>query len=474
MELILLPFIAAFITFMAKGKTAKLVAILSASFQLVLTAIMLFKFNAAGNTNFELNYPWIPQMGINFRIGFDGISMMLAILTNILSFLIIFSSNRDENDRAGLFYGLILLMQSALIGVFTSLNGFVFYLFWELALIPIYLICGIWGEGSNKIQITLKFFIYTFAGSLLMLASLIYLAAHANGSFDYEALFQAQLSDAESLLVALGFFIAFAIKMPVFPFHTWQPQTYTMAPAQGSMLLSGIMLKMGVYGVIRWMIPLVPKGVIQFQSTIIILAIIGIVYGAIIAIRQNDLKKIIAYSSFSHVGLIAAGAFVFSLQGIQGSMIQMFCHGINIVGLFFAIDIIEKRTGTRDIKELGGIVSSAPRFAILFMVVLLGSVAVPLTNGFIGEFLLLKAVFDYQAILALVAGLTVIFCAVYMLRIYQLAIFGEVKEKTTNFEDLNWMEFTTLGIIGILVLAIGVYPQWLLNLTEASVMNLIK
>jgi NADH-quinone oxidoreductase subunit M len=375
----------------------------------------------------------------------------------------------------GRFYSLVLLMQAALIGVFTSLDGLLFYIFWEFALIPIYFICAIWGD-EDRIRITLKFFIYTFVGSLFMLLSLIYLYLQtpAPHSFDIEALYQVKLSGNAALFTLIGFFVAFAIKMPIFPFHTWQPDTYTVAPTGGTMLLSGIMLKMGIYGLIRFMVPTCSLAFTQYSYIFIILAVIGIVYASIIAIQQRDMKRIIAYSSIAHVGLIAAGVMVFNKQGLQGGLIQMLGHGVNVVGLFLACDIIEQRTSTRLLKRLGGIAHVAPRFAVLFMIIMMGSVAVPLTNGFVGEFLLLNAVYTYNPILGAVAGLTIIFCAIYMLRIYQWTMFGETNENTASFYDLDFREFTLLTILALIVIVCGIFPQPIFDLTAESVNKLLQ
>ncbi len=473
MELLILPFIAALITFFTNKKSAKIIAVMASVFQLLMTGLYFFKFDNNGNYNFVETIAWLPSLGISFKIGVDGISLIMILLTNIVVFLTVLPSNISQEEHPNRFYGLILLMQSALIGVFISLDGFLFYLFWELALIPIYFICAIWGEGSQKLKITFKFFIYTFAGSLFMLGALMYLYQFSGNSFDIEMLTKTNLPVSKSYFILIAFFIAFAIKMPVFPFHTWQPETYTTAPAQGTMMLSGIMLKMGVYGVIRWMIPLGSSALPSLQTIFVLLSIIGIVYGGIIAIRQNDLKKIIAYSSFSHVSLIAAGAFLFTSNSLHGALIQSFCHGINIVGLFLAVDIIERRTGTRDINKLGGIVKSAPMFSVLFMIVLLGSVAVPLTNGFIGEFVLLNAIYNYNFLWSIIAGSTVILCAIYMLRIYQLTIFGEVNTKTQFFEDLNYTEFITFGIIAVMIILIGIYPNIIFDFLGPTVDKLI-
>ena len=261
--------------------------------------------------------------------------------------------------------------------------------------------------------------------------------------------------------------------MPVFPFHTWQPDTYTEAPTPGTMLLSGIMLKMGIYGVIRWLLPVVPQGAMQWADVVLVLAIIGIIYGAIIAIRQNDLKRLTAFSSISHVGLIAAGLFTFNIQGLQGAMIQMLSHGINVVGMFFLIDIIFRRTGTREIAALGGITQYAKAFTICFMIILLGTVALPLTNGFVGEFLLLSGVFQYNYIMGAVAGLTIILGSVYMFRMFQRVMFGEANTVTATFTDLTASELAVLIPLIVLVFWIGLHPNTFLSISEPAVKNLL-
>jgi NADH-quinone oxidoreductase subunit M len=281
------------------------------------------------------------------------------------------------------------------------------------------------------------------------------------------------LSEEAAHWVMLGFFLAFAVKMPVFPFHTWQPDTYVTSPTGGTMLLSGIMLKMGGYGLLRWMMPLAPEAAHIWIYIFVVLAVVGIVYASLIAVKQSDLKRLVAYSSIAHVGLIAAGAMVWNKTGVQGSLIQMLNHGINVVGLFFIVDLIERRIGTRTLADMGGIAKSAPKFATLFMIIVLGSVAVPLTNGFPGEFLLLNGVWTYNYWLGAVAGLTIIFGAVYMLRAYGLVVFGEPNRTTTNFADLNPREFLVLGIIAILVLVFGFFPNLILEVSDASVNRLL-
>jgi NADH-quinone oxidoreductase subunit M len=304
----------------------------------------------------------------------------------------------------------------------------------------------------------------------------VYLQTDVNGlhSFAWADLVAVQMSTYSAHWVLLGFFLAFAVKMPLFPFHTWQPDTYVTAPTGGTMLLSGIMLKMGTYGVIRWMIPLAPEAMHVLNPIFISLAVFGILYASIIAVKQSDIKRLVAYSSIAHVGLIAAGILAWNKAGLQGGILQMLNHGINVVGLFFIIDLLERRLGTRSLADMGGIAKSAPKFAALFMIIVLGAVAVPLTNGFPGEFLLLNGVWNYNFWLGALAGLTIIFGAIYMLRAYGLVVFGETRPETANFEDVNSREFLVLGIIAGLVIVLGFFPQSILGLTDGSVDRILR
>lgn len=472
MEILYIPLAVSIACFLVRGNMARTIALFGSILQVGLTIFMLTKFKADGSYNFLFQKQWIPQAGITLKFGIDGISMLMVILTNLLLPLIILANYNKNIDRPHLFYGLICFMHFALLGVFIALDGILFYTFWELALIPIYFICAIWG-GTDKNRITLKFFIYTFFGSLFMLASLIVMKSFA-GSFDIDVMYAASLTQQAAVYVLTGFFLAFAIKMPVFPFHTWQPDTYTTSPVAGTMLLSGIMLKMGIYGVIRWMLPMAPEGLPVVKDWFIVLAVIGIVYASIIAIMQSDFKRLIAYSSIGHVGLIAAGVLAFNASGLQGGLIQMLNHGISVIGLFYIVDIVEQRLGTRKLEDMGGIAKVAPRFAIMFMIIMLGAVGVPLTNGFVGEFLLIKGVFDYNVIFAVFAGLTIIFGAVYMMRSYQLSMFGPQVPLTSKFTDIKGTELVVLGIVAALVIVLGFYPQPVFDLTSASVEKLMN
>jgi NADH-quinone oxidoreductase subunit M len=475
--LIFFPLVAALLLLFTKGQQVRNIALGAAVIEFAISVFALSQFQHNASVQFEWQHSWIASMGINFHVGIDGISMLLVLLTTFLVPVIILTSFRAEYKNPSAFYALILAMQMALIGVFVSLDGFLFYVFWELALIPIYFICLLWG-GENRARITFKFFVYTLAGSLFMLGGLIYLYLHtpSGHSFDINALYAAgrSMDVVHQGYVFWAIFIAFAIKMPVFPFHTWQPDTYVTAPTQGTMMLSGIMLKMGTFGLIRWLLPLAPLGVEHFGHFVIALAVFGIVYASCIAIVQKDFKRLIAYSSIAHVGLIAAGILAMNIQGVQGSLIQMLSHGVNVVGLFFIVDLIQRRTNTREIASLGGIRNVNPQFAVLFLIVLLGSVALPLTNGFVGEFLLLNGVYQHNAWMAGFAGLSVILGAVYMLRSYQSVMLGETNPVTATFEALTGSEKAVLLIICAAVIFFGVYPKPLTDIVAPAANQLVE
>jgi NADH-quinone oxidoreductase subunit M len=454
---------------------AKYLAFFGSLAVLLISLIITFKFDKAQGNQFAVDWTWIASLGINFSVGIDGISLLLVLLTTVLMPGIILTSLND-NSKSSSFYSLILLMQSALIGVFVARDGFLFYLFWEIALIPVYFICLFWG-GENRGRITLKFFIYTLTGSLFMLVALIYLYFKTpTHSFAIKALYEAgrSLDVSQQTFVFIALFLAFAIKMPVFPFHTWQPDTYTVAPVQGTMLLSGIMLKMGIYGVIRWLIPIVPLALKEWGMVAVILSVIGIVYGSCIAIVQKDFKRLIAYSSIAHVGLISAGLLTLSVVGMQGAMIQMISHGIVVFGLFYIVEIVSERIKTRELSQMGGIRNVAPLLATTFVIIMLGSVALPLTSGFVGEFLLINSLVQYKLWIGVVAGLTIILGAVYMLKTFQKSMSGETNAITSVLTDLNYHERLVLYPVVILVIVIGIYPAPLLDISEAAVKNLLS
>jgi NADH-quinone oxidoreductase subunit M len=474
LTLLSIPLAAALLLLFTRGGLSRNLALVFTLIQLGFTAYVYTVFKAEGAAPFDFLRNWSAKPFINVHFSMDGISLLMVILTNLLLPLIVLSGYNRETNRPHVFYSLMLFMQFALNGVFIAFDGFIYYIFWELALIPIYFISFNWG-GENRAQVTLKFFIYTLAGSLLMLFGFLFLyngsPAH---SLDWMALKSNPSCSCNQSWLFWLFFIAFAIKIPIIPFHTWQPDTYKTAPTQGTMLLSGIMLKMGTYSLIRWLIPIVPSGVAEWQSIAIVLCVAGIVYASVIAIMQRDLKKLFAYSSIAHVGLISAGILAMNLTGMQGSLVQMLSHGITVVGLFLCADIIFNRTQNPNVEGIGGIRLAAPQFATWFMVVVLGSVALPLTSGFVGEFMLLYGVFQYNTWLSLFAGLTIILGAVYMLRMYQKVVLGKPIMENMVFPDLYWNEKLVLIVIGVLIFFLGIYPKPIIELTEPVLKTLTK
>ena len=478
--LIWFPLIAGLVTFIIrKEKAVKNWAILAS---LITLGISVVSLAYADNTkHFYLNnvsYFWLKYLGSNFSIGLDGMGHMLTALTAVSFPVIFIATYKTSYKNANVFYGLMLLTQSGLMGVFTALDLLVFYFFWELAVIPVYFLCSRWG-GERRIQATFKFFVYTFTGSLLMLVGIIYLYMHtmptafAAHSFSMNAVYSAMLSPAEKNWIFWLFFIAFAIKMPVFPFHTWQPDTYEQAPTSTTMVLSGIMVKMGVFAVIRWILPIFPDAVTKFDNIVIGLSVIGMIYASLIAIKQDDLKRFVAYSSIAHIGLMCAAIFTKSEIGLQGVMIQMFSHGINIIGMWIVVDLIEKQTGTRKISELGGIAHKAPALTIFLVVIALANIALPLTNAFVGEFMMFTSLFKFNVWYTAFAGLSIILAAVYTLNMVQKVFYGEANSITEKMQEISFNQKLMLGILVIFIFLFGVYPQPLFDLTKDTVMTIV-
>ncbi len=482
LALLLLPLAGSVLVFAFRNSNSKYLALGLAFVQMFLTFYALAYFNNVPTVDSALQYeitePWSNYIKSTIHFGIDGMSMLLLLLTNILVPLIILSSFNEGKPYRNTFYALILLMQFGLVGVFTALDGILFYAFWEITLIPIWFIAGLWGQDDKKFKFTTKFFVYTFVGSLFMLAGLIYVYTQS-ASFALTDLYNADLSLSQQVVVFWFIFFAFAVKLPIFPFHTWQADTYTYSPTQGSMLLSGIMLKMAVFGLLRYLLPITPDAIAGTSGGIVLmLCVFGVIYGALVAIVQNDSKRIIAYSSLSHVGLIAAGIFAsallvvngkFTIEGGEGAMVQTFAHGINVVGLFYCADILYKRFKTRDIRQMGGLARVTPKFAVLFMIILFGSLGVPLTNGFIGEFILIKSVYDYSPLMGIISGITIILAAVYLLRFYAKAMFGKGNDDILNSaKDLSGVEFTVLASLSVFVILMGIFPQSVLDMVNSS------
>jgi NADH-quinone oxidoreductase subunit M len=404
-------------------------------------------------------------MGISFSLGFDGISLVMLLLTNLLfPFILLAGFNREQRNVHILNF-LILSTQSALIGVFLAQNAFLFYIFWELALIPVYFILLIWG-GDGRRTITFKFFIYTLTGSLFLLFGIIYLYQLTPGmhTTDFAAFNQLKIPAGTQNWLFWILFIAFAIKMPVFPFHTWQPPTYNMASTQGVMILAGVMTKMGIYGALRFLFPVVPLGIQYWQNTVIVLSLIGVVYASVIAFRKSNLKMLIAFSSMAHISLMVAAMFVLNTFALQGLLFQAISHGVTIVALFYLASLIKEKTGTIELSQMGGIKLQAPNMALLFLIVVLGSIALPLTAGFVGEFLMIAGIFEQSIWYAAVGGLTMILGAIYMLYAYQRAMLGDKKKVFEKITDIGTLDYLILIPLIVLILGLGIYPQPIFNI----------
>jgi len=424
------------------------------------------------NTDVE----WLPALGSRFAVGLDGMGQILCLLTAIAFPVIFIATWRDEYRKAYNFYALMLLSQAGLMGVFLAMDALLFYFFWELALIPVYFLCSQWG-GEKRIQATFKFFIYTFVGSLLMLVGIIWLYAHTpDHSFSLKSFYalRSTVSGTDQIWLFWLFFIAFAVKMPIWPLHTWQPDTYEQSPTATTMVLSGVMVKMGVFGVIRWLAPVLPLGTWAWGDTASGFCIASMIYASLVAIKQDDLKRLVAYSSIAHIGLMALAIFATTTTGLQGVMIQMFNHGINIIGMWIVVDLIERQMGTRKISELGGLAQKAPTLAILLVIVALANVALPLTNAFVGEFLLFSGVYsskvtEYNVVFTVAAAVTIILSAIYTLNMIQKVFFGSTNTLTEKAKDIKLNEKVVLAAIVVLIVVIGVYPKPVLDLTKETV-----
>ena len=477
--LILIPLVSGLAGFFIKGPSGARGWSLFAS--LVTLAVSLWGLSLAKDSALlQVDVAWLPDLGSRFAAGLDGMGQILCLLTAV-SFPIIFIATwRDEYKNAGNFYALMLLSQAGLMGVFLAQDALLFYFFWELALIPVYFLSSIWG-GEKRIQATFKFFIYTFTGSLLMLVAIIILYTHtADHSFSIKSFYalRSRIGAQEQIWLFWLFFIAFAIKMPIWPLHTWQPDTYEQAPTATTMVLSGVMVKMGLFGVIRWLAPVLPVGTWAWGDTASALCIIGMIYASLIAIQQDDLKRLVAYSSIAHIGLMCLAIFATTTIGMQGVMIQMFNHGINIIGMWIVVDLIERQFHTRKISELGGLAQKAPTLAILLVIVALANVALPLTNAFVGEFLLFTGVYGsvvtkYNVVFTVVAGLSIILSAVYTLNMIQRVFFGNTNALTEKAKDIRPNEKFVLAAIVVLIVVIGVYPKPILELTRDTVEMII-
>ncbi len=475
--LIWLPFIGGITCFFLRNEgNVKAWSLFSSILTLGVVGASLY---FSGLEYFDLNhvsYVWLKGFGSSFSFILDGMSKLLCLLT-ALAFPIIFVATYNRSyPGSNSFYGLMLLSQCGLMGVFMAVDALVFYFFWELALIPVYFLSSQWG-GERRIQATFKFFIYTFAGSLLMLVGIIYIYLKSpDQSFSLVSFYNtgAALPASDQNWLFWLFFLAFAIKMPVFPFHTWQPDVYEQSTTAVTMVLSGVMVKMGVFAVIRWLLPTFPDSVKYFDNVVIGLSVVGMIYASCIALVQDDLKRLVAYSSIAHVGLMCAAVFSINEAGMQGVMIQMFNHGINIIGLWIVVELIERKLGTRKISQLGGVVHKAPVLAILLVVIALANIALPLTNAFIGELLMFSGLYQFNAWYTAFAGLSIILAAVYMLNMIKNVFYGNANALTGGITDIENHERIILTVIVLLIFLVGFFPGPALDLTQDVTNSVLK
>lgn len=473
--ILLLPLLNALITLTGPKQGATRFATVLALLELAATLVVYFLFREGNHPEmFTLDIPWIESPNVHFRLSLDGISMLMIGLTNISIPFILLSSNNREFYRPRSFFFLIQIMQFALVGVFLADDGLLYYVFWELTLIPAYFILLYWG-GKTRKKVTLKFFLYTLAGSLCMMLGFIYLFYTMGGveALSTGTLYAADFNSNEETWLFLAFIFAFAIKIPIIPFHTWQADTYHVAPAQGTMLLSGLMAKMGLFSIVKWCIPVFPNAVVTLGPWVIALCITGIIYGSIIAIWQRDIKRLFAYASLAHMGLMTAGIFALTANGIEGAMVQAFSHGINTIGLFICADIIYSRMKTHDFRVLGGIRQKAPVFSTCFMVIVIGTIALPFTNSFVGELVTLYGIFEYNPLLSGLAALSLVFGAIYMLRMFKRAMLGETRPGTEHFHDLTTSEKWVLFPIVMMIFLFGIWYRPFFDLTGPAIHSIL-
>jgi NADH-quinone oxidoreductase subunit M len=484
--IVFLPLAGALLVLLAGGRgdrperegTVRAVALGVSLVAFAATLFLWWRFNPAEpGFQFVENRPWLPQFGISYHLGIDGISLFLVVLTGFLTPLSLLCSWESTRKNVKLFSFFLLALESAMLGVFVSIDLFLFYIFWDAVLIPMYFLIGIWGY-ERRIYAAVKFILYTMVGSILMLVAIIGLAyAHGGGqpTFDLQQLYGTALSWQMEKWFFLAFALAFLIKVPLFPFHTWLPDAHVEAPTAGSVILAGVMLKMGTYGLLRFAFPLFPNAFVYFAPWIAALAVIGIVYGALVAMVQPDMKKLVAYSSVSHLGFVVLGLCSNTVQGVEGAIYQMLNHGVSTGGLFMVVGMLSDRRHTRLISEYGGIKAVMPRLVACFLLITLSSIAVPGFNGFVGEFLILLGAFRWWPVITAVGATGVILSAVYMLWMFQRVNYGEItNEKNRRLPDLSPREWALMIPTVAMAIFMGVAPGIFLKTMEPSVMKVVQ
>ncbi len=480
--LIFLPLVGAVVALLVPARNAKWVALVTGLLTFVISIPLFWYFDpASAPFQNEVARAWLPQWGIGYRLGLDGISLFMVMLTAFLLPLTVLGSWSYIQDRQRAYYAMLLALTTGVIGVFVALDMFLFYVFWEIMLIPMYFLIGVWG-GKERIYAAVKFFIYTAFGSLLMLVGILYIffklqALTGVASFSYFDFLQVPLTFTEQVWLFAAFALAFAIKVPIFPFHTWLPAAHVQAPTAGSVVLAGVLLKMGTYGFLRFAVPFFP-GAATHNTTVLLfmtLGVIGIIYTAMVAAVQPNAKSLVAYTSVAHLGFAVLGIFAFNLQGIQGALILMIAHGVSTPMLFFLLGMLYERRHSYYIGDFGGLSATVPLFATMLVIAALATVGLPGTSGFIAEFLVLLGTFRVQPFVALVATTGVIFAAFYMLPMVQRVIFNPLdKPENRNIPDLNARELAILVPLVVLIFWIGVYPRPFLERMEPSAVRLIQ
>ncbi|MHB1495673.1 MAG: NADH-quinone oxidoreductase subunit M [Acidithiobacillus sp.] len=422
---------------------------------------------------FSERVAWIPSLNIFYHLGIDGISLWFILLTSFLTVLVVISSWRNVKERVAQFMAAFLIMEGMMIGVFCALDAILFYVFWEAMLIPMFLIIGVWG-GPRRVYATIKFFLYTFLGSVLMLVALLYLYYHSNSSFSLLVFQKTPLGMTAQVLIFLAFFLAFAVKIPMWPMHTWLPDAHVEAPTAGSVILAAVMLKMGAYGFLRLSLPIVPDASHKLAWLMMLLSLIAIIYVALVAIVQEDMKKLIAYSSIAHMGFVTLGFFVFDSVAIEGSIIQMLSHGFISAAMFLCVGVLYDRMHTRNIKAYGGVANVMPIFAALMMLFAMGNVGLPGTSGFVGEFMVVLGAYQVSPWAAILAATGLITGASYTLWLFKRAIFGSVTHpEVVGLKDLDGREMFVLGTLAAFTLLLGLWPAPFLNIVHSSVQHLV-
>ena len=423
---------------------------------------------------FVERYQWIESLHIQYFLGVDGISMPLIILTTLLTIIVVIAGWEVITKRVAQYMASFLIMEGLMIGVFSSMDAILFYLFWEAMLIPMFLIIGVWG-GSNRVYAAIKFFLYTLVGSLLMLVAIIYLYFTSDHTFNIASFHATPLTYTTQVLIFLAFFAAFAVKVPMFPVHTWLPDAHVEAPTGGSVILAAITLKMGAYGFLRFSIPITPDASSELAIWVIGLSLIAVVYIALVALVQRDMKKLIAYSSISHMGFVTLGFFIFDTQGMEGAIVQMISHGFISGALFLCVGVLYDQMHSREIDSYGGVANAMPVFSVFLVFLAMSNAGLPGTSGFVGEFLVILGSFRVNGWYAAVAGLTLVLGAAYTLWMIKRVVYGEItNEKVRVLVDVNGREKLVLGVLAVCVLGLGIYPMPLLEVMHSTVENLLQ